>query len=162
MAVNAAWRYLHAGRMAEAMAAAGRAGDHPDAASALGLAVASSGDIDSAVRLFEAEIARRGRGAAQLSNLAWAYFRAGRRDEGAPLLAELEELAERRYVSPVSMAAVYVAAGNRDRAYESLNRAIRERDRGVIFLAVSPVFAPLRGEPRFAELLERVGLAAAG
>jgi TolB-like protein/DNA-binding winged helix-turn-helix (wHTH) protein/Tfp pilus assembly protein PilF len=156
--VNLAWRYLHAGRLREAIDAARKSGDHPDARSVLGTALVAAGDLDAGLRVFEEDIDRRGRGVIQLANLGWALFLAGRRDEGDAILAELETMAGERYVSPVSIAAVRAAAGDRDRAYELLEAAIEEQVRAAIFLGVSPSMAPLRREPEFAELLERIGL----
>lgn len=156
--VNLAWRYLSAGRTGDAVRAARDSAGHPDARSALGLSLLASGDAAAAVRVFEEDIERQGRGTTQLANLALGYYRAGRESDGRPLLDELEALAAQRYVPAVPRAAIYVAAGDRERAYELLEQAVDDRERGVIFLAVSHSFDELADESRFAALVERVGL----
>jgi len=52
----------------------------------------------------------------------------------------------------------YAAVGDADRAFACLERAFQERSAGMIFFHVDPGFAPLRGDPRFAALVRRIGL----
>ena len=52
----------------------------------------------------------------------------------------------------------YAALGDFDHAFESLERAYQTRSGGLIYLNVDPAYAPLRGDPRFAELVTRIGL----
>ena len=155
--VNAGWRYLHAGRPDDAIRAASRAGNHPDAASLLGFSKLARGDVDEAVAVFEEDLRRQGRGHTQLGNLAYANFRAGEESKARALLQELEAETDAPQVSPVLLAAVHFAAGNDARGYELLDMAVDVRARGVIFLNVSVAFADQRGDPRFTALLRRVG-----
>lgn len=155
--VNAGWRYLHAGRPDDAIRAASRARNHPDAASLLGFSKLARGDVDEAVAVFEEDLRRQGRGHTQLGNLAYANFRAGEESKARALLQELEAATDAPQVSPVLLAAVHFAAGDDARGYELLDMAIDVRARGVIFLNVSVAFAEQRGDPRFTALLRRVG-----
>jgi TolB-like protein/DNA-binding winged helix-turn-helix (wHTH) protein/Tfp pilus assembly protein PilF len=155
--VNAGWRYLHAGRPDDAIRAASRAGNHPDAASLLGFSKLARGDVDEAVAVFEQDLRRQGRGHTQLGNLAYANFLAGEESKARALLQELEAETDAHHVSPVLLAAVHFAAGNDARGYELLDIAVDVRARGVIFLNVSVAFAEQRGDPRFTALLRRVG-----
>ena len=159
--VNAGWRYLHAGRFDDAVTAAGRAMNHPDAASLLGFSHVAKGDLARAISVFEEDLRRRGRGQIQLVNLAYAYFRAGRGADAQPLLDELEQQSGTQFLSPLSLAAISFAAGDEQRGYELLDAAVETRARGVIFLNVSAAFADQRADPRFAAILDRVGLPAA-
>jgi hypothetical protein len=59
---------------------------------------------------------------------------------------------------PRSMAFLYAAVGDRDHAFEWLERAYRERDPGIIIMKVEIMFDSLRPDPRFTDLLRRVGL----
>ena len=71
--------------------------------------------------------------------------------------AKLKEFSKRRYVSPTVFAAYYAALGDRDRAFEWLERAYRQRATGLIELEVSYVWDNLRTDPRFHSLEGRVG-----
>jgi TolB-like protein/DNA-binding winged helix-turn-helix (wHTH) protein/Tfp pilus assembly protein PilF len=158
--VNAGWRYYHAGRYDEAIEAARLAGSHPDAATLLGYSHMARGEINRAVAVFEDDLQRRGRGEVQLGNLANALYRAGEPSRARPLLEELEQRADNQFVSPLSLAAIYFAAGDETRGYKMLESAVENRARGVIFLNVSTSFAEQRSDPRFVAIVDRVGLPA--
>ena len=90
--------------------------------------------------------------------LACAYARAGRLEPARRIQHELEVRARAEYVSPVLLAQVHTSLGEFGNAIEELSRAIRWRAADLAWLRVRPVFDPLRGEPRFAELLEEIHL----
>ena len=94
-----------------------------------------------------------------ISDLAYAYAVAGRRGEARRMLAQLQDVARRRYVSPVYIAKVYAGLGETAEAMAWLNQALRERSDQLTGLRVDPAFDPLRTDPRFVDLLRRVGLA---
>ena len=71
------------------------------------------------------------------------------------------EVARGRDTPPTAMAAIYVGLGDHDGAIAVLERAADERDPSLRALVAEPMLVPLRGDPRFAGLLERVGLASA-
>ena len=156
--VNAGWRYLHAGDFERAVAAGERGRSHPDAASLIGHAQLGAGRVIDAIATFEADLATTGRRPRQVANLASAFFRAGRVAEGRDLLAELERAARERYVSPVVLAAPAFAAGDADTGFARLRDAVKQRDRGVIFLKVTPMLDDYRDDPRYETLLRDVGL----
>ena len=92
-----------------------------------------------------------------LALLAQAYAKAGQRDEALKLLAQMEELATKRYVGAWSFAIVHLALGEKEKAIDELQRAYRERsDPYITFIKVGPLFDPLRGDPRFQALLAKV------
>jgi hypothetical protein len=63
------------------------------------------------------------------------------------------------FEEPGLVAAVYALAGDKDRAFEWLDKAYAERDgESITYLKVDPSFKNLRGDPRFAALLRRIGL----
>ncbi len=157
--VNAGWRYLGAGRFDDAIDAATRAHNHPDAATLLGDIRMAEGKFEEAISIFEDDLDRQGRGQIQLGNLAYAYFKAGQPAKGQPLLDELEAQADTRFVPPLPLAAIYFAAGDEARGYELLESAVEARERGVIFLGGGTVFAEQRDDPRFAAILKQVGMA---
>jgi TolB-like protein/Tfp pilus assembly protein PilF len=88
--------------------------------------------------------------------LGAAYARAGDRDRAQLILKRLQS--GETYVSPGELAVLYVALGEREQAFTLLERAFAARDLQLQFLGVDPSFDTLRGDPRFADLLRRVGL----
>jgi eukaryotic-like serine/threonine-protein kinase len=125
----------------------------------LGLALLETARPADAVPVLEAASAAAGRSAESLAALGAAYAMADARDEGARLLAELETMAGARYVSPALLAQVHLALRQPELALVQLERACERRASEVAWLAVRPTWAPLRGYPRFQDLLRRVGLA---
>ncbi|MCI0388897.1 MAG: tetratricopeptide repeat protein [Acidobacteria bacterium] len=93
-----------------------------------------------------------------ISDLAYAYAVAGRRGEARRMLAQLHDIARRRYVSRVYIAKVYAGLGETAEALALLNQALRERSDQLTGLRVDPAFDQLRNDPRFVDLLRRVGL----
>jgi serine/threonine-protein kinase len=88
--------------------------------------------------------------------LGAAYARAGQTDRARAILADLGKRTEN--VSPAELAVLLVALGERERALASLEEAFRVRDTHLQQLGVEPGLEPLRAEPRFRDLLQRVGL----
>ncbi len=90
--------------------------------------------------------------------LGHALAVAGRRDEAQQVLNELKALSKKQYVSSYDIAFIYMGLGDHDLAFEWLQKACEERHPLLIFLRVEPQFDPIRSDPRFADLLRRVGL----
>lgn len=88
--------------------------------------------------------------------VAYAYARAGRRDDARRLLRELERRASGEYVSPLRLAYTYGALGEMDAAFRWLERAHEVREPDMVFIAVEPFSLPLRRDPRFAAIVRRV------
>jgi eukaryotic-like serine/threonine-protein kinase len=93
-----------------------------------------------------------------ISDLGHAYAVAGRRGEARRMLAQLQDVAKQRYVSPVYIAKVHAGLGETATTMDLLNKAFRERSDQLTGLRVDPAFDPLRADPRFIDLLRRVGL----
>ena len=83
---------------------------------------------------------------------------AGRSRDALQILAELEKVTKERYVSPHTFAIVHLGLGQKDEALGWLEKAYEERAFEVLSFA-GPVFELLRDEPRFRDLLRRMGLA---
>jgi len=90
--------------------------------------------------------------------LANCLARAGREAEARGLLAELEQLSAARQASPFDLALVHTGLGDVDRAMEALAAACRERHGLLVYLRIEPLWNPLRGDPRFDDLLRGIGL----
>ena len=90
--------------------------------------------------------------------LGLAYGLADRKAEANKVLNELLKLNETRYVTPAALVNVYIGLGDEDKAFEWLDKAYQERSNFVAYLKVFPIADPLRSDPRYADLLRRVGL----
>lgn len=155
--INAGWAYLRDGRYEQAIAEANLAPNHTDARSILGFAYLGQGEVDAAVAVLEENLREQGRRPRQLSNLAIAYFVAGREAEGRALLQELETAAAEQYVAPDLIADAYLAAGDLDAGFAAYRKAVEARARGVIFIQTNPWLAGHRDDPRYLALVEAVG-----
>ena len=119
-----------------------------DAHHTLGLFHLDRGHYADAIAAFE----KSGR----LASLAHAYAIAGDRARARVLLHQREQEAARRYVTPLDFAVIYAGLGENDRAFEWLERALRERIILVKRLDVDVWYAPLRGYARYADLMRRL------
>lgn len=86
-----------------------------------------------------------------------SYAKAGEPEKARAILEGLE--AGKEYVSPAALAILYAALGEREQAFALLERAYSAHDQQLIWLGVEPGFDPLRSDPRFQDLMRRVGLA---
>jgi serine/threonine-protein kinase len=98
------------------------------------------------------------RSAHSLSFLGYAYALAGRRDEAVAVLKELEAKFTKRESLPQYVAAVYAGLGDKDQAFAWLEQAFQARNGTLVFLVTDLPFDPLRSDPRYADLLRRMGL----
>jgi hypothetical protein len=73
-------------------------------------------------------------------------------------MLRLEEESRQQYLRSEILAMGYAAVGDLDRAFDSLERAFQARSAGLIYLHLDPGYAPLRGDPRYADLVGRIGL----
>ncbi len=114
--------------------------------------------FDEAVDFAERGVNNSGRAAWALGILGRIYGQAGRRDDALRVLAELDRRSQTEYISPFDQAMVYVGLGQKDKAFELLSRTVDERDFAITLLNQWWIFDPLRSDPRFAELVRRIGL----
>jgi TolB-like protein len=73
-------------------------------------------------------------------------------------LAQLEQSSNTRYVPALYFAAVYTGLGDKDQTFQWLEKAFEEQDDHLVYLGVDPIADPLRGDPRFQQLMKRSGL----
>jgi hypothetical protein len=97
-----------------------------------------------------------------LQGLGYAHAVAGDRRAAEVVLARLDELGRMTYVSPCCRAAIHAGLGDADRCFASLEDAFRLRSRSMAWLAVSREYAPLRSDPRFGDLVRRIGIPTGG
>ncbi|MBI1825172.1 MAG: protein kinase [Planctomycetes bacterium] len=90
--------------------------------------------------------------------LGYALARAGHEQEARELLTKRLELAKTQYMPPSDIAAIYVGLGEFDAAIQWLEKGYEAHDTWMVFLSMLPQFEPLRSDPRFVDILRRVGL----
>ena len=135
---------------------------HPDydlALWALGSALISKGQYEDAIPVLERTVTMTERSPSAIDSLATAYGYAGRRTEALRLINELKQRRQTRYVSAGAFIDPYLALGDYDEAFAWFERAYQEKSELLQYLKVYPLFDPVRKDPRFADLLRRVGLA---
>jgi len=87
-----------------------------------------------------------------------AYALAGDKTRARQILSEMQLLAKREHVSPLYPAIVHTGLGEKDLAFSELDGAVAERATNVLGIKIAAIYDPLRSDPRFADLIRRVGL----
>lgn len=122
----------------------------------LGSIYLRTGEYDKAIAQFERAKEVSEHKAVPLSHLAQARALAGDPAEARRILQTLQKSPESRFLSAWDVAQVYVALGENDKAVASLEQSAKERFAWVVILSSEPAFDPLRADPRFKALLQRV------
>lgn len=86
------------------------------------------------------------------------YSKMGRKSDALRMLAELKRMSRKRYVSNFDFALTYTGLGDYDNAFACLQRSLLARDGNLIYLKADPLLADLRNDPRYYELLDKIGL----
>jgi serine/threonine protein kinase/Tfp pilus assembly protein PilF len=92
------------------------------------------------------------------ARLAYGYAKAGRRAEALAILDSLRNQSQKAYVASDIVASVYVALGDKEKAFEYLEKGYQERAGWMLWLKVDPIWDPIRSDPRFDVLLRRMKL----
>jgi serine/threonine protein kinase/tetratricopeptide (TPR) repeat protein len=124
----------------------------------LGLVYMEQGMHDEAAASFKEALALSQNKALAVAGLGQVAARRGRLDEARAVLKEIHDQTQSRYVSPVALTKLYAALGDADAAFDWLERAYRERRGWLAYLKIEPTLDPLRPDPRFQRLLERMRL----
>ena len=124
----------------------------------LGWAYAQTGQYAKAVDASQKAIALSGGSPEMSAELGYVYAVWGKNDEARKILDELKELSERKYVSPYGLALICAGLGEKDQALEWLEKGYQKRAGFLIYLGRQPQFDALRSDPRFVDLLRRLGL----
>ena len=123
----------------------------------LGLALIANGQPDEAITVLEKAL-RSDRNPAVMGVLVRAYAHAGRRREALRLVDELKRRQQTSYVAAAPFVNAYLGLGDNEQAMDWLERAYKEQSNILQLIKVHPFFDPLRGDPRFVDLVHRVGL----
>jgi tetratricopeptide (TPR) repeat protein len=124
----------------------------------LGVGYEGTGKLLEAISEYQKAIEMSNGNLDPTAALAHAYAVIGRRAEAEKILRDLERKSKSGYVSPYIMATVYAGLGEKDKAFEFLERAYQERSLDVSwFLKADLRIDNLRSDPRFQDLVRRVG-----
>ena len=113
---------------------------------------------DKAIAEIREGVRLSGRNTIALARLAHACARYGRNAEAREILDSLTAASRREYVSWYDLAIVYDGLGEKDRAVDALSRAYDERSHWMGLLNVDPGFDEIRSDPRFGDLLKKMGV----
>lgn len=93
-----------------------------------------------------------------LGPLGSCYGGSGDKAQAMKLLDELNAAAQQAYVAPITWVMLYLGMGEIDLAFEWLEKAAEARDPLLCYLKVGPIYDPIRDDPRYVRLLQRIGL----
>src|SRR5438876_5328097 len=92
------------------------------------------------------------------SGIGWIYAVSGRRADALKIAEQFKDLASHAYVDFYQVAEIYAALDDKDEAFRLLEKAYEEHSSNMPFLAVDPFWDGIRSDPRYADLLRRMGL----
>jgi TolB-like protein/predicted Ser/Thr protein kinase/lipoprotein NlpI len=124
----------------------------------LGLAYAEKGMYREARSELENYVELTRRSPLSLAFLGNILARSGERSRALQLLEELKAVSSQKYVYPLSFARIYAGLGDKEQAFAWLEKGYEERSAPLFYLKVDPIWDPLRSDPRFNDLLRRIGL----
>ena len=132
--------------------------EYPFILETLGLCYMQKSLFQDAIVAFQKAIAFSGNNTMYISYLAYAHAVSGNLEKANEILRELNQLSEHVYVSKYYLAPIQAAIGDKDKAFELLELAYKERDGDLIFLKGDPKFDVLRSDPRYKLMLKKIGL----
>jgi len=123
----------------------------------LGLAYEEKQLLGAATEEFRKAISLSGGSPLMKAALGRVYAKAQKTQEAHEMLNELNGLAKGQYASAYELATIYVALGNNEEAFQLLAKAYAEHSFHLANLSVSPQFKSVRSDPRFQDLVQRIG-----
>jgi len=90
--------------------------------------------------------------------LGWIYAVSGRRADALKIAKEFGDLSSQAYVDFYQLATIYAGLGEKAEAFRLLEKGYEERSAGMLYLGVDPFWDGMRSDPRYADLLRRMGL----
>ncbi len=157
---NAGWTYALAGQYEQAVETLKKTieidPNFPRTHFRLGQVYEQHGQYAMAIDEFEQAVKLSGGDPYYEGSLGHAYGASGRLREARSVLENLQERIGKQYVPPYAIALIYVGMGERDKAFQWLQKAVNDRSTSLVFLRSDPELASLHSEPRFAQLAKLV------
>lgn len=162
MGATLAWAYLAIGQNDKALEQARKAYDlepkHPIGRWIMCQTYVANGMYEQAIAIAEQWLQTDSANQFALREAGVAYAKAGRRDKAEEMIRRFRDIAKTQYVPTCRLAAIYVALGEKDKAYEELDKAFAARDWELYRMNADIYWTPLHGDPRYKELLKRLNL----
>jgi eukaryotic-like serine/threonine-protein kinase len=158
--LSLAWAYYFARQYDRAMEQGSKALDmDPNFGFAYwhrGMAYIQQERFGEAVTALRKAISLSGPATTFISYLGYANARLGKSREARQMIAQLERVSKRQYVSSYFIAIIHMGLGDLDQAFEWLDKAYQERSGFMAFINVEPMLNALRGDPRLNALIEKI------
>ena len=113
---------------------------------------------DEAIAEGEKMLELGARAVASIGVMGFYYALAGKKDKAKSILEELRERSHKGYVSSMWVGTVYHGLGETDKAFAWFEKAYDDRDGNLIYITIAPPFDSIRPDPRFKQLLRKMGL----
>ena len=124
----------------------------------LGFALIANNQPADAIPVLEKAVSLSKGSPGATAVLVRAYAHAGRRSDALQLLAQLKRRSKEGYIPAGAFVNAYLGLGDNEQAFYWLEQAYKEQSNILQFLKTHPYFDPIRSDPRFADLVRRVGL----
>ncbi len=124
----------------------------------LGFALIANNQAGDAIPVLEKAMSLSKGSPVATGVLIRAYAHAGRRSDALRLLSELKQKRKAGYIPAAAFVNAYLGLGDNERAFYWLEQAYREQSNILQWIKVHPYFDPIRSDPRFADIVRRVGL----
>lgn len=124
----------------------------------MGYNLIAKGQPEQAIPELEKSVALSDHSPAVIGVLIRAYAHAGRRSDALRMLEELKRHSKTGYIPAGAFINAYLGLGDQEQAFVWLERGYEEKSGIMIFLKAHPHFDPIRKDPRFADLVQRIGL----
>ena len=162
MGATLAWVYFAAEQNERALEVARRVYElepsHPLGRWMLSQAYIINGKPTEAITLTEQWLQTEPTNQFALRDAGVAYAKAGRREKAEEMISRFREIGKTQYVPTCRIAAIYAALGEKDKAFDELNKAIENRDWELFRMNAEWYLKPLRDDPRFKDLQKRLNL----
>jgi tetratricopeptide (TPR) repeat protein len=132
--------------------------ENPGASFLLGRAYAQKKSYSDAISVLSNARPGSGDWPTLVAELGYAYAASGNRAEAQNALQDLRKQAAQRFVDPYLSAEVYIGLGDKEQTLAELEKAYRERSSNLPWLKLEPKWDSLHSDPRFTDLVRRVGL----
>ncbi|MCX6173793.1 MAG: protein kinase [Ignavibacteriales bacterium] len=113
---------------------------------------------DEALALLERNATKYGRTNDNLFALGRVYAKIGKKSEAQEIISELHTREKKQFVRALYFVEIYIELGELVHAFDALQKAYEQRDEQLVELSVNPLYDPIRNDPRFKELVKKVGL----
>jgi TolB-like protein/DNA-binding winged helix-turn-helix (wHTH) protein/Tfp pilus assembly protein PilF len=124
----------------------------------LGQTYERKGMYEDAIAQFQKGLDLSGGEPAYLAALGYVYGLSGKRAEAMNVLTQLASLSKHRYVSPYDIALIHVALGEKDSAFDWLEKALTARSYELVYLRLDNRMETMRSDPRYSKLVRQIGL----